>query len=331
MRRSRTSRLLLSPALALAVSTVTAALAAQAPSDQAEQFFREGREALGRGDYATACPKFAESVRLTRRPGPLLNLAQCEEHQGHLLSALKHWREGSALLPAGDARAAVATEHVAALEKKVPKLILKLNPEAPAGTKIMLDGVEVSASAIGAAQELERGDHVIVTIARGYADTRSTIKLAEGDQREITMVPGSEPSQRSTQKNGPPSQAASPPVAPPPRSGARWTAGLVIGGIGLAGLAAGGVTGILAILKKPDYIQACGEGPVCTGAEAGELQNTLRALTTTSTVMFAVGGAGVVTGVILVATSSWKAPAASTSVAPTVLPGGGGFTVQGRF
>lgn len=328
MRFFRQTRWLLTPALALGITVVTAAQA-QTPSDQAEQLFREGREAIGRGDYTAACPKFAESVRLTRRPGPLLNLAQCEEHQGKLMSALIHWREGIALLPPGDERIAVSTERAVALEQKIPRLTVKLGPTAPAGSKVTLDGADLKPAAVGAAVTLDPGEHVVVVTAPGYMEARSTITLTGGERREITMAPGSEQVTPSA-----PGSTPEPPVGPPPPGrGAGWAAGFVVGGIGLAGLAAGGVTGVLTIRQKTEVDRLCAMSPCpdSTRKEALEAARSGKLFSAISTVTFAVGGAAVIAGIILIATSGSKAPPASTTVAVTALPGGAGVTMQGRF
>src|SRR4051812_20590270 len=92
------SSLRLAPLL-LAIARAAPARAQAADEQQAEVLFREGREAVDRGDFTTGCARFAGSLKLTQRPGPLLNLANCEEHQGHLVAALARWREGIALLP----------------------------------------------------------------------------------------------------------------------------------------------------------------------------------------------------------------------------------------
>src|SRR5262245_40354409 len=59
----------------------------------ADYLFREARKASRAGNYAKACPLFAESLRLDPGAGTLMNLADCEEHLGQIASAWEHWRE----------------------------------------------------------------------------------------------------------------------------------------------------------------------------------------------------------------------------------------------
>ncbi|MEP7122217.1 MAG: hypothetical protein ABJE95_14955, partial [Byssovorax sp.] len=162
---------------------------AQTANDQkAEALFREGRAAVDRGDYATGCARFTASVALTRRAGPLLNLASCDEHQGHLVAALASWTAGIALLPAGDERLAVSRQRAEALDRRIPRLTLQLAPGAAPDSKVLLDGAELSRSALGVAQPVDLGDHVVVGAAPGYGEARSTITLAEGERRAIAIA-----------------------------------------------------------------------------------------------------------------------------------------------
>ena len=78
--------------------------AADAATVTAEALFRQGRDAMQRQDYETACARFAESNRLDVAAGTLMNLATCEEKLGRVATAWQHWREAIDLLPAGDDR-----------------------------------------------------------------------------------------------------------------------------------------------------------------------------------------------------------------------------------
>src|SRR5262249_55537702 len=67
-------------ALALAITaTSSTALSQTRDPAAAEALFRQGRQAMEAKDFATACPKFAESQRLDPAVGTLMNWATCEE------------------------------------------------------------------------------------------------------------------------------------------------------------------------------------------------------------------------------------------------------------
>src|SRR5207253_1839754 len=96
------------------------------------------------GDYRTACAKFKASLTVVERASSLLNLAQCEQHEGKLVSATKHWKKGIELLPPGDERIAASKERAAALSARLPHLTVKLTGAAPAGTRVEVDGVDMA-------------------------------------------------------------------------------------------------------------------------------------------------------------------------------------------
>jgi hypothetical protein len=115
--RGRTSWVSVSLALA-ALAWCNLAGAQQESPSHAETLFRQGREAVKRGDYAVACPKFEESQRLDPANGTLLNLALCEEGWGRLVEARMHLREVLAASDLDEQRRAIAMEHAKALDRK---------------------------------------------------------------------------------------------------------------------------------------------------------------------------------------------------------------------
>src|SRR5262249_50798845 len=142
---------LVSAAVLLSSVALAGPAAAQSTNDaQAQTLFTEGRTALQKGDYRTACAKFAQSLALVQRGSTLLNLAQCEQHEGKLVAAAAHWKEGISLLPPGDERLAISKERLAALAPRLPHLTVTLSAPAPPGTRIEVDGSAVPLADIGA-------------------------------------------------------------------------------------------------------------------------------------------------------------------------------------
>jgi hypothetical protein len=324
----------ISLSFAITTTLVVAAaspVAAQTPDEQAAALFREGREAVDHGDFATGCAKFAASLKLTQRPGPLLNLASCEEHQGHLISALTHWTEAIALLPKGDDRIESSRQRAEALGRRIPRLTVTLAPDPPTGTKITLDGATLSPAALGLPQAIDLGEHAVVASAPGHLDAKSTLILAEGQRRELTVTPGLASAPTPVVK--PPVGDTPPPIAPPNASGGMRTAGFVIGGVGVVSLAVGAITGVMTIGKNSALDDLCKNSlcPTSKREEVVALQSSGKTLSTVSTITFVVGALGLGAGVTLVLLGGpARAPNAAT-IAPLVLPGGGGLMLGGSF
>src|SRR5580658_735634 len=127
----RRSALASSPLFAVAFALL-AASAHAAGDSEAETLFREGRNLARAGDWAAACPKFAESHRLDPAPGTLLNLADCEEHLGALVKAREHFKLAAFAFPKGEKGQQAAVQRAAALDKRVAHLTLRLGPGVPA-------------------------------------------------------------------------------------------------------------------------------------------------------------------------------------------------------
>lgn len=105
-------------------------------ASSAESLFREGRDAVKRGDYAVACPKFQESQRLDPAIGTLLNLALCEERWGRISEARLHFREVLASSDLDEQRRAIALEHAAALDRIATEPVSPAPaPDSPAPTR----------------------------------------------------------------------------------------------------------------------------------------------------------------------------------------------------
>lgn len=139
--RARRRCLLAAAAVSLSMLWGTRASSAEplGPRDApvAEALFQSGKEAMARGDLATACARLAESHRLDPAIGTLLNLAVCRERSGKIAAALEHLVSAREDLPPDDFRVPFVTEQIAKLEARVPHLVLELRDAAPASVVIL--------------------------------------------------------------------------------------------------------------------------------------------------------------------------------------------------
>ncbi len=304
-------------ALVVLVATFAARPAFAAPTDEAttaEALFVAGREAVERGDYATACPKFAESDRLDPAAGTRINLADCEEHLGQLASAWRHWHEALEALGAGDGRTPLVKERVAALDRRVPRLTITLGHgfDTARGARVVRDDVEVGLASLSVPLPVDPGPHRVEVTAPDHEPTRKDVTLLEGQSVVLVVDVGAEKPRASS----PTGAAASPfPFRP-----VGW-ASVVVGG---ASVAASLVLGAFVLHDKSVVSQNCYPANVCNdqGADAAADGRTL-GIASTATAIAGVTLVGL--GVTLVVMHP------SSAGAVQMQAGAQGFSVGGRF
>jgi serine/threonine-protein kinase len=133
----------------------------------------------------------------------------------------------------------------------------------------------------------------------------------------------------------PPSTSPAPDSSVHPDSGGGSglrTVGLVVGGIGLAGVGTGLVLGALAKSKNDQANGYC-SATACSSDQGVTLEHQAGDLATASTVTFISGAALLATGVIifLVAPRGTSASTGSLTISPRVSTSSGGFSLQGTF
>ena len=334
--RTARARLLLAAALLIAPAAPAAAQPPAAPTSEsaalAQTLFEEGRRLMEAKQYAEACPKLEESLRLRPGTGTLLNLALCNEALGKSATAWAQFKEVSfaAKKDGNEAREAFAKEHIDALTPKLSRI--QVDAEPTAGLTIRRDGQEIPAAALGTPIPVDPGKHTIEATAPGHAVWSTTIEVgAAADQKKVT-VPKLDPLPAARQEPA----AAPPPAAEEDDGGGQRTAGFVVGGVGIAVLGAGAIFGILASgqASSAEDDPALCPGKQCTRAGREEIDAAgTKALI--STIGVGVGLAAVGAGVALILTSGGsprpEGAAASTRIVPAVGPRGGGLQLIGAF
>jgi hypothetical protein len=286
----------------------------------AEALFQAGREAAVRGDYREACAKFAESQRLDPAPGTLINLGDCKEHLGLFASAWGYYREAADRLT-GDKRVEGLKARVAAIEPRLSRLTLTLAPGAPDEARITRDGAELGAASLGVAMPIDPGEHVVVVTAPGREPRRYVVSIGEAESPALALEPGA----AAVAITPPPPPL--PPPPPPPGSGR--AVGFVIGSLGVAGLAASGVTGVMTIQRKGTVKTEC-PGQVCRGSAGLDAAAQGKTLSLVSTVTFATGLVGLGVGAYLVLSGGSKSTPA-VALTTTITPDTTGLRLVGQF
>mgnify|MGYP003778339853 CR=1 FL=1 len=276
--------------LALALSCTRAA-DAQSKGAAAESLFEEGRKAMDAKDYDAACARFRESNRIDPAPGTVLNLARCEEARGKLATAWELYRRARDEFPAGDDRRDVANRFADALSARLPKLTLRLRADAPKGTIVRVGEIELGAGSLGVPVPMDPGKRELRIEAPGRRSRTLTIELAEKESRELEVGPG-EPTAAG--------ESVAADTAPQGSSRATW--GWVIGGVGLAGLVAGSVTGFMVLDKKKTVDANCDSNKLCTPAGT-DAADSGKALAPWTTAGLLAGVAGVGLGAYLILSS----------------------------
>lgn len=175
----------------------------------AEALFDEARKLAKAGDYATACPKFAESQRLDGAVGTLLYLADCYEQIGKTASAWAAFREASSTAKhAGQAaRARVAEEHARELEARLSRLIVRF-PSTP-GLVVKRGGTTLALAASGVAFPVDPGAHEITAEAPGKKRWSTRIEI-KGPGETALLIPELESEPGATAPAAPAPSSAPP-------------------------------------------------------------------------------------------------------------------------
>lgn len=268
---------------ALATSATSAARAdSQVPS--AEQLFQEARALVEKGDYAAACPKLEASQQLDPAVGTQFNLADCYEHVGRTATAYALFEEVARIARSAGKfeRERSAKERAVALQPKLARIHLDVKATAP-GLELRVDDVLVAKSAWSEPFPIDPGAHRIAASAPAHAPWESTITAQEGRLVEQLV-----PELVDTSVHVAPA-----PIVIAPVSSTQRTLALVAGGIGIAGVAVGAISGFVAVSKRSSAQSECPSDVYafrCPTESGTAAWNSATTAGNVSTVSFIAGG-----------------------------------------
>lgn len=330
----------------VAICTYTSEARAGGDEAAAEALFVEAKKLAAQKKYGEACPKFAESNRLDRGAGTLIHLGDCYEKNKQTASAWATYKEAASAAQALGRKdwEKLASQRASALEPKLARLTIAVDKGNDA-VEISRDGTSVSKASFGVPIPVDVGSHSVEATAAGHKPFKTTVTVSkDGESLDVTVPKlEAEPVAEQTPAPKPAETPATSSPAPSDGSSQR-TVGFVVGGIGVAGLAAGAITGLMAMGKSSDAKATCANDGPCADRSAVDASESAKTLGLVSTIAFAAGGVALAAGAALVFTapnarkeSGDTGPKSASStrpivrIAPSAAPTGGGLTVVGVF
>jgi hypothetical protein len=301
----------------LAFMLVASTAQAQAQAGDPEALFAEATALADQQKYAEALPKFEAAQRLDPGIGTQFNIGVCNQKLGKLATAWRAFEEVEAAARAAgkNQRREAARARLDALRPRLS--VLRVRSDEPEEVLLKIDGVIVP-KASWQFWPVDPGDHKIEASAPAKNSwVRATRAPAEG-QTEDLVVP------RLAVAEGKTTVVSV--------TDKRRTVGYVLGGVGVLGVAASVVTGLMLLDAQSTADERC--TPRCvdssgkfdqTGADAVSRGTTLLPI---NAIAWGVAAAGLGAGAYLILKSG---KSVSASLGPSVSANTGGLSAFGSF
>jgi len=341
------SRAIVGGALLLAVlswGSVAQAQPSAAQKETARGLMAEGRELRERGDLIGALTRFSAADSLMGVPTTGFEVASTQAQLGRLVEARETLRRALAVPqkpddpePFNEARSKARALDQQLLARMGGLRFSVNGVAANESLEVTVDGEPIDKAALSLPLRVNPGAHVIVARAGGRdVEREAVVAEAQTVAIELDLTDDAKPSPPprpvveplaapATRRSRP--QAETP---PPPAHGLPALA-YVGGGVGLAGVLVGSISGVSAISHKNAAKKACVNGG-CPPSSWSDLDSA-HSMATVSTVGFIVGAIGVVVGAgaVLLEGDEPSAPRRGLVVSPDVNRQGARLTIAGGF
>jgi len=262
--------------------------------------------------------------------------------QGHLIEA-RAVLAGCAAAACGTVISAVCQKRIADINSALPTIIFLprgADGHDVVGVSISVDGASERRSLDGRPIAIDPGVHTFWFEAPGQPPVERSFVIAEGakDRQEHVDVGPASPVAPAT-------TAPSPAPAPSTKhDGGSKTGAWIVGGVGVLGVAAGSVFGLLAMSENSSSQADCRTSASCANhSQAVTEHNSASTDAAISTIGFAAGGVALAVAAVLFAVSPSSSEASTSSptpsdrarssihVEPSLAPQAAGLTLRGVF
>lgn len=316
-------------------AAVLLALTAPALAEKADDLFKAAKKLMAEKKYAEACPKFEESYKLDAGIGVELNLGKCYEDWGKLGKAYHSYSDAEhKATEANDDRAAKIHALVQKLEPQVPRLVIHVPPGSNTqGLTVAIDGVTVGKNELGDPQFVDPGPKQVIYSIDGEPTKTKLVPVERGGTSDVTLDLPQLKSEPVAKQVVTPKPDDEPDPSDTTGHGQR-IAGVAVASLGVVAI---GVSGLLALKARGTYNDAlsahCMGMPNACDAQGLTDTHAARSSANTATIIFSVGAAATVTGIVIymIAPKAAAATEHAFYVVPTSSSEGVGFAFGGRY
>jgi hypothetical protein len=308
----------------LCAALVSGVASAGAGEDQARAQFEQGISLYEEGKFDQAAVAFQRAYELKPSYKILYNIAQAQNQLGHYAAALQAYV--SYLAEGADAVTAERSREIkveiARLNTLVGMIVIETDVEE---ATIFVDGRREGSLPLAGPVIVDLGEHELVAKRDGAEIHRELVTVA-GGQRIVATIEGAEP---GDVEPGGVEPGPSPGPQPSTEGGERiWT--WVFLGSGAAIAIAGGVIGGVSMSREKSLLEDCADGH-CPPSDREE-GDAIKKLSLTADVLYGVGAACLVTGIILFFVEPDEEPEPAIAVtAMETVDGGFGLMLDARF
>ncbi len=213
---------------------------------------------------------------------------------------------------------------------------------ALANVEVVMDGQTLVDHLAGTAVAVDPGMHMFVFDVAGRASVHQSLLVHEGEKDVRLRVtagaaplPATRPAPPVTPQQAPIEASAAPAAGTEgPAGSSRRKLGLIVGAGGVAAVAVGTVTGLMAFASYSSQRNNCSMSTLQECPNHGQATSdhgTAVAEATVSTIAFVLGGAALAGGAYLFFSAPRGDAQPAIGLSPSVGPGSGGVTLHGIF
>ena len=159
-----------------------------AEQKEADRHFKAGVALFKEAKYKEALAEFERAYENTPHPLVLYNIAGCHRELSNYGEAIRFYerfiKEGKGQVPA--TRLNTAQTELDAILARIARISIVI--QGPPYAQLFLDGAPLGTMPIPMPLVLPPGEHKIVAKAEGFKDAERTLRVASGDEAEISLT-----------------------------------------------------------------------------------------------------------------------------------------------